>query len=292
MPLSEKTQAGTESAMSLKIQKILPELTKSEAKIARYLLLNEAQLGLETGASVAAKAGVSEITVSRFLKRLGYKGISGLKEALRTEMTSALLEPSLRSERLKEGSLSGFLTSEAESLLALAQQMETENWTRMTATLDQARRVYVTGFQTVSGVAEDFAKRLNIVRSSVHFVSANSGGLVEWVDAGCDDYSQDVLIVVDIVPFAREAIQISRLAQKTGMTVVVITDEFNNWAYDYTDYVFHGRTKTGLFLETTAPLVTLQNFIVHAVAQKDPERTQHRRAEWQSYLSELKLYFS
>ena len=41
-------------------------LTKSEAVIARWLILNEATLALETGSSIAAKTGVSEITVSRF----------------------------------------------------------------------------------------------------------------------------------------------------------------------------------------------------------------------------------
>lgn len=290
--MSEQESQNTQSTIALKINEILPDLTKSEAKIARYILLNETRLGFETGASVAAKAGVSEITVSRFLKRLGYKGITGLKADLRAAAADGLWSPEERNNRLSNGSFGQFLRTEAESLLALADQLETDTWHRMITSLGDAERVFVTGFQSISGVAQDFARRLNMVRDSVHYVSPNTSGLLEWLHDGDRDNSRDVLIVVDIVPFANDAVAVCRLAKAAGMTTIVTTDEFNNWAYDYTDLVFHVRTKTGLLLETTAPLVSLHNYMIHGLALKNPGHAERRLEEWQKYLSELGLYFS
>ena len=289
----EETEFSDENnPIALKIKEILPYLTKSEAKIARYLLLNQAQMGFETGASVAKKTRVSEITVSRFLKRLGYKGITGLRHDLRSAEAEALLNPTSLGQRFDENSYGAFLKNEAESLLALAEQIDTEVWNEMVQTLNQADRVFVTGFQTVSGIAKDFAQRMSIVRGNVSFFSANEGGLLEWVDENQSTYSNDALVVVDIVPYAREAVKTCELAKKSGLSVIVLTDEFNNWAYEFSDSVFHSRTKTGLLLETTAPIVSMQNLIIHAVAEKNPNRTSQRLKKWQDYLGKLKLYFT
>ena len=78
-------QAGPESDeshLAARLRAIGGALTKSEAIIAQWLIANEATVALESGASIAAKTGVSEITVSRFLKRAGFKGLAGLKEEL------------------------------------------------------------------------------------------------------------------------------------------------------------------------------------------------------------------
>jgi DNA-binding MurR/RpiR family transcriptional regulator len=48
-----------ESPLAARLRSISGGLTKSEAVIAQWLVLNEATLGLESGSSVAAKTGVA-----------------------------------------------------------------------------------------------------------------------------------------------------------------------------------------------------------------------------------------
>ena len=64
--MTDPVPADEEPPLIARLRAILPELTKSEARIAQWLMLNLASAGMETGASIAAKTGVSEITVSRF----------------------------------------------------------------------------------------------------------------------------------------------------------------------------------------------------------------------------------
>jgi DNA-binding MurR/RpiR family transcriptional regulator len=67
---------------------VLPELSRLEAQVAQYMRLHISDLSFETGASLAQKVGVSEVTISRFLKRLGYEGMRGLKRELRSQLNS------------------------------------------------------------------------------------------------------------------------------------------------------------------------------------------------------------
>jgi DNA-binding MurR/RpiR family transcriptional regulator len=66
----------------------LPDLPKLEAQVAQYILLNIGDLSFETGASLAIKVGISEVTVSRLLRRPGYQGMRGLKQELRIELSN------------------------------------------------------------------------------------------------------------------------------------------------------------------------------------------------------------
>lgn len=287
--MSQPAASPVETPLSARLRAVSGDLTKSEAMIAQWLVLNEAGLALETGASIAAKTGVSEITVSRFLRRLGFRGMAELK----AEVGSAAalhIHAADRYMRLLEGELGTLLKRDADAVLGLGAQIARPEWAEAIAAIDGADEVFVTGFQTVRGLAEDFARRLGIVRGSVRYVSAHDGGLVEWLPSRRRAGEARALVLVDMVPYAREAEIVVQSARRLGYAVVVVTDELNSWAQAHTPYVFHASTKAGAFLESTGPLATLLNLVTHAVAGRDPEKARQRIGSWPALLRDLGLY--
>lgn len=276
-----------DSPLKRRLDEILPGLTQSEARIARTLLSAEATAMLETGASLAKKAEVSEITVSRFLRRLGFRGMKGLREALRDEGVSKALSVDDRRERLLAGTLGGAIRREAEAVLALGEEIARAEWETSLDAIEEASEVYVTGFQMVRGLAEDFARRLSLIRGGVRFLAAHDGGLVEW--ASLDDRPR-TLIIIDTLPYAREAAVIARTARDAGMKIVFLTDEPNNAAYEYTNLVFHCRARNGLFIESVGGLGTLMALFVHALAERCPQAAAQRLANWEASTDALGLF--
>jgi len=286
--MSEKQDVVTPLAERLKAA--LPELTRSEARIAQWLIMNEAVAGMETGASLAARTGVSEITVSRFLRRIGFKGMAALKEALQVSGANLHIHSTDRYLRLLDGELGTLIKREAEAILGLGAQVGRPEWDAALDRIDRADEVFVTGFQTIRGLAEDFARRLTIVRGSARFFAAHDGGLAEWIPSRRRKGERRCLILIDTVPYAREAEAIVRLAVERGMDVVVITDELNTWAAAHTPYVFFAATKVGAFLESTSPLATILNLLTHAVASRDPQKVRERLNHWPALMRDLNLY--
>jgi DNA-binding MurR/RpiR family transcriptional regulator len=278
------------SPITARLTAVEGKLTQSDERIATWLRLNEATLALETGASIAAKTGVSEITVSRFLRRIGFRGMAELKAELGSPAANLQIHAIERYMRLLDGELGTLLKRDADDVLALGAQITRPEWDRAITAIDRADEVFVTGFQTVRGLAEDFARRLGIVRGSVRYLSAHDGGLVEWVPSRRRGAEAKALVLVDMLPYAREAEVVVRTARNLGIEVVVITDELNAWASAHTPFVFHAATKAGAFLESTGPLATLLNLVTHAVAGKDPEKARGRIASWPSVLRDLGLY--
>lgn len=288
--MSGNAETPTGSPLAARLRAILPQLTKSEARLAQLLLLNEAELPLETGASLAERAGVSEITVSRFLRRIGYRGMAALKEDLKAAGLADRLGDNERHLRLLSGDLSAFITREAEAVLGLAPQLARPEWDQAIAHLWTSDEVYVTGFQTIRGLAEDFGRRLSITRDCVRILTAHDSALSEWIPHAGQAPRSRVLVLVDVVPYAREAVPIASLCRKLDITLIVVTDELNSWAYDHTPFVFHAATRVGAFLESTGPLATLLNLFIHAVASKDPARTRERIGAWPAFSRQLDIY--
>ena len=279
-----------ESPLAAKLRGLSGGLTKSEAVIAQWLVLNEAILGLETGASIASKTGVSEITVSRFLKRAGYKGLQGLKEDLQAALVHAHVSPSDRYFRLLDSEIGAILKRDADAVLALAHEVEKPTWPQAIDAIAAADEVFVVGFQTIRGIAEDFVRRLSIVRGSVRYLSPHDGGLVEWIPSFRRGEESRCLVMVDMAPYAREALPILRTARSLGFAVVVISDELNTWASAETPFVFHVATKVDAFLESTGPMTTLMNVIIHEVAGRAPEKARKRIKDWPQIMRGLGLY--
>ncbi|MBL9062821.1 MurR/RpiR family transcriptional regulator [Tabrizicola sp.] len=288
--MNEILPSAEESPLAARLRSVAGGLTKSEAIIAQWLILNESTLGLETGASIAARTGVSEITVSRFLKRAGYKGLQGLKEDLQAALVHAHVSPSDRYFRLLDGEIGAILKRDADAVLALAHEVEKPAWSQAIDAIAAADEVFVTGFQTIRGIAEDFARRLSIVRGSVRFLSPHDSGLVEWIPSFRRADEKRCLVMIDMAPYAHEALPIVQTARRLGLQVVVVTDELNTWAGSETPMVFHVATKVDAFLESTGPMTTLMNVIIHEVAGRAPEKARKRIKDWPPIMRGLGLY--
>lgn len=273
------------------IEELMPQLPRQEAKVAQFILLNAGELGFETGASIAMKAGTSEVTVSRLLSRLGYRGMPGLKREMQADQSAGQLGFA-RSTTLDDDPLKDMLDAEVRALITVFEQFSGDRAERLVETVAEARSVFVTGFQSVRGAAEDFSRRLAIARDDVRFLAAHDSMLTEWVGAAQTDTDghADCLIVVDVVPYAREAPILCQMCRDAGRDLVVVSDESCHWAQSYTDLIVHAPSRSGLLLESTGALVAALNVLVHAVAERDPKAMRERLQRWQSMTRKVNLF--
>ena len=257
------------------------------------MILNIGDLSFETGASISRKVGVSEVTVSRLLRRLGYQGMRGLKRELRDELFER--EP-IQKEDLETHAVTDEITRnmdlEYKALNEIYQQAASPMWGQLVQSIIEADELYVTGFQGVRGMAEDCARRLGMTHRNVRFLSAHDGMLAEWLNWENDisKAPSRCLILIDVVPYAREAAILSKLCNKEGYSLVVFTDEMCHWAKNYTDMVIYASTRTGMNFESTVAICAALTLMVNAVAGQNSAILNERLDKWKSYTRALKIF--
>jgi DNA-binding MurR/RpiR family transcriptional regulator len=83
---------------------------------------------------------------------------------------------------------------------------------------------------------------------------------------------------------------VAQIAKEMGIRVVVVSDEYCDWAHGIADHAVNARSRSGLFLESTVALVLILNVLVDAVARAGSARGQRRFDSWQMMTRKLDIF--
>jgi len=250
------------------LTEVMSTASKADRAIANYMLAGLATLPFETAASLATKVEVSEPTVGRFCRTIGYRSFKDLKDHLRQEVGDA---PWLISDRLRElqsrnktglEQLSRGLELEIAALVAVYEIAHSPEWNRVAKRLAQIRSVYVTGFQTERGMAQIFVNQLQYLRGGVHLMDLASGNFAELLAADSDDAA---LVIFEARRYSRVALLLAQEAKAAGIPVTLVTDLYCDWGRDLVDEMFVVPTDFNLFWESTAQMASLANLLVNSI---------------------------
>lgn len=264
-------------------------LTASGRLVIAFIRDNLASIPFETGASIATKTGVSEMTVIRCIQALGYANLRDLKNALR----AARLERDdsfddvldlFHVRRDRFGDRRESLELQLRAVIRAYELASTEPWNAAVEHLATKRRVFIIGLLATKGTALDFASRLMTARKGVLFVDGSEGIYAEILESDPDETCS---VFVDTAAQTRWGPLFARRAHGQGLPLIIITNRFSNWGYEFTDLVLQGHTNVNTFWDSTASLAVITNLLVDAVATRLGKKAEDRVA----FMKELGRYF-
>jgi DNA-binding MurR/RpiR family transcriptional regulator len=243
--------------------------SKADRALASYILAKTGSVPFETAATLAEKVGVSEPTVGRFCRTLGYASFKDLKSQLKQDIGD---RPWLISDRLKafqaralagENPLAQSLQLEMAGLVAVYELAQSEPWKVVVARLATARRVFVAGFQTERAMAHMFAHQLQYLRDGVQLLDLDGGHFAEML---ASDLTGAALVIFEARRYSRLAKLLAREAKAAGIPVTLVTDAFCDWGAELAGEMFVVPTEFNLFWDSTAQMASLINLMMNAVS--------------------------
>jgi len=242
--------------------------SKSERALASYMLAELSTLPFETAASLAEKLSLSEPTVGRFCRALGYSSFKDLKAHLRQDMGD---QPWLIGDRLRdlqarnragEDQLIRGLELEMASLVAVYELAHSAAWDGVVKRLATVGAVFATGFQTERGMAQIFVNQLQYVRDGVHLLDLAGGNFAQVL---ARDETDSALVIFEARRYSQLARDLAIAARDAGIPITLITDPYCDWGHEVADEVFAVPTQFNLFWESTAQMASLANLLVNGV---------------------------
>lgn len=256
-------------------------LSAAESAITSWFERNHHALPFESAAAVAAGAGVSEMSVSRFVRRLGYPSFRAFKAELRAqsrrqgrpgmgEAMGEALDDRLSRWSLPEAggaALAEVLRREVEAIIDAYELAQGPAWREAMGVVAGAGRVSVAGFQASKGLALDFATRLKWVRPGVRFVEGTSG---TWSEIFAEEAEggTSCVVLVDTAAYARTSFRLAELCRRQDLPLVIVTDRFGAWARRYTPHVLSVSTHVGTYWDSSAGLAALLGLMVNDVTAR------------------------
>jgi len=217
-----KTQAPRTS-LTRRIHEVYGALPAGERKAADVVLRMPGELAVWSASELAAEAAVSNATISRFVRRLGYDSYEEARREARA--MRAVGSPLYLAERAgtdrETDTFAEALATETALMHAALSLLDRQVLDEVTARLARAPRVRLAGFRN-SHVAADYGRRaLAQFRPDVEMLTAPGQTLAEGI-AGVT--AGDVVLVIGLRRRPAGFARFVRAVAATGADVALLAD--------------------------------------------------------------------
>lgn len=262
---TEVREAGAD--LRHRIAASLTAATRTETAIASYFLADLQSLPFETAGSVARKIGVSEASIGRYCRAIGFRHFKDLKASLRDDLGDRAwligdrLKDFAARSRADRGEQNLALEKEIAAIVANHELAATPAFHDVAGRLARARTVFVAGFQTERGHAAYLAHGLGYIRPGVRLLDAADGNFADLLVDAAEDAA---LVIIEGRRYSRLAHNLGVAARAAGVHVTLITDPYCDWGHEAADAVFVVNTDLNQFWDATSAFASLIGLIINA----------------------------
>ncbi len=259
-----------------RIENRLPDLTKSQHRVASYLLANYDEVAFLPAVDLAERLDLSQATLVRFAKAIGYSGFRDLRRSLqglfRVRATPASrLQQKLGELASSQGHVLGkVLAMELQYLTEASHTVDPADFDHAVEILLNSQRIFVYA-SGPSGILADLAE-LRFRRLGILTISMTESGrhLLEKLQLL---QSGDAVLVAGFHHVVPEVLAVLDYARATGCRSILITDTLGSALRDKPEVILAARRgPVSTFHSLTVPMSIL-NALILAVAMAKPDES-------------------
>jgi len=247
-------------------------MSKSQKRIAEYILGNIDKAAFMTAVRLARFAEVSESTVVRFAMELGYDGYPEMRRALQDSMKGKLTSVQrikVAKDRLgTRDILTQVLSSDIEQIRQTMEETDSADFDKAVEAIVSAKSIYILGLRSSSFLAKFMGFYFDLLFSNSRVISESPDS--EVFEQIIRLSEGDVLIAISFPRYSRRTIKTMQYARSVGATIVAITDGLASPLTELADISLCARSDMISFLDTLVAPLSLVNALVVAVSEKAP----------------------
>ena len=266
--------------------------SKGQKRIAEYLLVHYDEAVYMNSLALGQITGVSESTVVRFAKVLGYKGY---KEFIR-ELASAVKIRLNSLQRLgignlligEEDTVDKVLSLDADSVKKSADWLDREQFEGAVSAIAGAKSIYVMGVRSSFSLASFLSYYLKMMFKTVSLVTgASTGEMFEQIRAIEEG---DIMIGISFPRYSKSTVRALDYAKKRKAGIVAITDSPQSPLAASADFLLTARSEIVSFVDSLVAPLSIVNALLAAVGSRRSETLQNTLVELESIWDEYGVY--
>ena len=219
-------------------------LTKTQRIIAEYVLDNASEACFMTSTEIALKLGVSESSVIRFSRTIGFDGFMDFQKALRKDyqdkvlsISSSITIPSQRiAKQAKLDNSSDYINrhfkNAAHNLEEIFIQNSIETFEKAADLIVSSKHKYIAATRGNICLADFFLLHL---KQMVPHVTMTTTTSMSPIDHMCNISQTDCLVLFSFPRYSSQDEVTAEMARDAGASIIVITDKPSSLLAQYAD---------------------------------------------------------
>lgn len=278
------------SSLVTKIGKQVNQMTKSQKKVANYLLFNMDKLLFFTADELAKAANVSTATVVRFARELDFEGYTDMQKAARLRFHDREEEPEDLPQSSPEEDSSEYLLEKSfrqdiQNLKRTFQDLSREDLERACTLLKTSRRVYLVGMRISRSMATYAYINWGMLRKGVHLIH-NEG--LDYAEELIEINSEDLIVAFWAPRYNRATYQMLSHAKRQKASVLLITNREFNLTMEEGDFdvILRCCMENSSYQSSFVAPVTLVNYLTRQLELEFSKDIAARLGNWDSLLGD------
>lgn len=253
------------------------KLTKTQKMIAKYILDNSADACFMTSTEIAETLGVSESSVIRFSRSLGYSGFMEFQKNLRRDYQDKILSISstitVPSQRIaKQTSLNSNTEYINRHFKIAAQNLETifinnspELFEEAAQIIISSKRKYIAATRGNTSLSDYFL--LYLKQMIPHVVMTNTTA-ISPIDHMCSITKDDCLIIFSFPRYSTVDEITAQMAHDIGAPIIVLTDKPSALLAPYATVLFTVPVDSNAFFNSLVGPQFLTEALLEIISHK------------------------
>jgi DNA-binding MurR/RpiR family transcriptional regulator len=245
------------------------KLTKSEKKVAEFILSNPEDSAFLSSTKLGQMVNVSEATVVRFATEVGCSGFPALQEILQNYVKERIRpsEKLKKYKRIKKKTdiYAEIFSSAMQNLQITHENIRPQTFDQIVNKIIEANRIYIAGFRRSFAVAYLLNYNLSSLLRNTVLIDASYGLLF---DKTIEMRKGDVCIGISFPRYATQTYQIIKHAKEKGCATIAITDSIISPIAQVADYVLTAKYEIPSFFNSNICALALTECIATGISRK------------------------
>ncbi|PSL50958.1 RpiR family transcriptional regulator [Salsuginibacillus halophilus] len=277
-----------ESDVYQRIIALQDDMSKSQKKIANYLINYSETAPFLTASKLAKNVGVGEATVVRFAMFLDFKGYPDLQrhlqEALQRKWTSA--EVFARTTEVgdtPENAFTEVLSDDIQNLQMTLQQIDPKVFEEVVNDIIEAERIYVIAYRSAASLGSFLTFYLDLVLQNTEMVTQADSVSEHLLDIT----ENDLVIGFGFARYTKRTVDVLKYVKQRNAKTVVITDHLMSPLVPYGDQKLLAATEINSFIDSFSAPLSIVSALITAVTRSEHDKVQGRLQEleglWETF---------
>jgi DNA-binding MurR/RpiR family transcriptional regulator len=265
-----KGSPSDQTDLITRIRQASPTLSKSQRAIVDFFVSHCDQAVFLTSTQVAREVSVSEATVVRTARALGFRGYPHFRSAFRTyfiERMSTVTRIRLTAARRRtESSIIGdVLRTDLDNLEVTHARADHKALSRAAELIGGARTIYVIGLRSAYGLAHLLHFSLTLILANSRVVSLGVADIPEQLERVGP---RDVVVALTFERYTRATVELFRACLAKGARGIAVTDKPTSPLAEGAEIVLEAQTRLSSFIDSFVAPTSLINVLVTLAAVK------------------------
>ena len=248
--------------------------TRNQKKIANYFMNHQFEISQKTLRETAAEAGVSEVSILNFVRKLGFDGFSTFKNWVHEQITQQI-HPTYaglderfrgnRESRTSQNLLIDHLRMELHNVQQSLEQNPPDAYEKAADALTNSDRIFVVGLGSVEGLANRFARALYYLFDNVSFLSGYYNGLVQALSR---IKKGDTVLLLCFSRYYKTDIALCSMIHELGANLILISDSAVSPIAVYADHLLAATTGSISFHHSMAGLLAILEYLIVLLTER------------------------